>query len=198
MGNKLYKSSVALDIKSDSLLDGYVVVPNVFTKEECLKIISMKGEKSDSSVYVDGYPYQSDRRFRNSNSTFLTENQDIDWLSNRLKHLVFDINSKYFKFNLSLITNTAIVEYLTGGFFVKHLDIGRGNISLRKLSVVAFLSDPNDYKGGRLCFEPSNDAPYQEQGAVILFPSYLPHKVEEVTEGVRYSLVSWCIGPHFK
>jgi PKHD-type hydroxylase len=198
MEKKTYKSSVALELKKTNYLDTYIIIPNVFSKEECEKIISMKGNKSDSTVYIGGNVYQADKKFRNSNSNFLVYNKHMEWFSKRLQDLVYYVNNEYFQFKLTLITDIGVVEYLKDGFFTKHLDIGKDKISLRKLSVVTFLSDPNDYEGGRLCFEPSGQAPKQERGSVVIFPSYLPHRVEPVTDGVRYTLVAWCVGPHFK
>ena len=32
------------------------------------------------------------------------------------------------------------------------------------------------------------------QGGLVLFPSFLPHKVHRVTDGVRYSIVAWFVG----
>jgi len=38
----------------------------------------------------------------------------------------------------------------------------------------------------------------QEQGSIIIFDSREWHRVSPVTKGVRYSLVSWSLGPAFK
>ncbi|MEC7191643.1 MAG: 2OG-Fe(II) oxygenase [Pseudomonadota bacterium] len=37
-----------------------------------------------------------------------------------------------------------------------------------------------------------------KRGDVIVFPSYLHHRVKPVTKGVRYSIVAWYGGPPFK
>lgn len=37
-----------------------------------------------------------------------------------------------------------------------------------------------------------------EAGTVVVFPSFLLHGVENVTSGVRYSLVTWMVGPSFR
>jgi predicted 2-oxoglutarate/Fe(II)-dependent dioxygenase YbiX len=58
------------------------------------------------------------------------------------------------------------------------------------LSILGSLN--NDYEGGELVF-------WQDQkielkaGSIMIFPSNFlyPHKVVEVTKGVRYSYVSW-------
>jgi len=62
------------------------------------------------------------------------------------------------------------------------------------------LSGPADYDGGDLQFP--NPSPYRDrfrlQGAAIVFPSFLAHRVSEVTRGSRWSLIAWVFGPPFK
>ena len=72
--------------------------------------------------------------------------------------------------------------------------------SLRKISTVTQLSPPSNYDGCRLHLFTSQDQEMQhvEAGDTILFPSYLPHCVTPITRGVRYSLVSWVMGPAFQ
>ena len=59
-----------------------------------------------------------------------------------------------------------------------------------------------DYKGGELQIEVDarDDKPVtgsRKRGSMIFFPSYLRHRVNPVTSGHRYSLVSWLSGnPH--
>ena len=38
----------------------------------------------------------------------------------------------------------------------------------------------------------------KEKGTVLIFPSYMVHGVEPVTKGIRYSAVTWLVGPYFK
>lgn len=70
----------------------------------------------------------------------------------------------------------------------------------RKMSMVVLLSDPASYQGGRLQLEndPLPDDKFNAQGDAIFFPAWNPHAVTEVTEGVRYSLVSWFVGPRLR
>ena len=73
------------------------------------------------------------------------------------------------------------------------------NASQRKLSISIQLSDPNDYEGGDLEFCDGNLSciPREKlrgKGTVIIFPSFVTHRVTPVTKGVRHSLVSWCEG----
>ena len=71
---------------------------------------------------------------------------------------------------------------------------------IRKLSGSIQLTDPKEYKGGELYLY--DDYPgqimKQEQGTLILFPSYTLHEVKPVTKGERNSLVFWVTGKQFK
>lgn len=71
----------------------------------------------------------------------------------------------------------------------------------RKLSMVIQLSDPESYVGGDFMFNeveiPKKDD-LRKRGTVLVFPSYLQHCVTPVTEGTRYSLVSWLSGPRWR
>jgi PKHD-type hydroxylase len=78
---------------------------------------------------------------------------------------------------------------------------------IRKLSVTCQLSDGADYEGGELEFQPRNkDNPnltvqckeILPRGSVIVFPSYVWHRVKPVKKGTRYSLVVWNLGLPFK
>ena len=72
----------------------------------------------------------------------------------------------------------------------------------RKLSMTVQLSDSKDYEGGEFHFYNGIDdpeiPPIQEQGSILVFDSRMWHKVTPITKGVRYSLVSWILGPHFQ
>ncbi|SVE44433.1 uncharacterized protein METZ01_LOCUS497287, partial [marine metagenome] len=87
-----------------------------------------------------------------------------------------------------------------------HIDVGPGPVpSMRKLSYSVLLN-PNDYEGGHfiskvgredVAFESTGDTEQDLTGVMILFPSYILHRVAEVTKGTRYSLVGWAHGNSF-
>lgn len=71
----------------------------------------------------------------------------------------------------------------------------------RKLSISVQLSNPESYIGGKFEFgevESPDPEEFGKQGSILIFPSYLRHRVTEVTEGTRYSLVSWVRGPRWR
>ena len=83
---------------------------------------------------------------------------------------------------------------------------------VRKLSMTLQLTDGSEYEGGELEFDFRNyDPPQRDEskhlikakeilpkGSIIVFPSFVWHRVKPVTKGVRYSLVMWCLGYPFK
>ena len=67
------------------------------------------------------------------------------------------------------------------------------------------LSEPVSYDGGVLAIENVIGIPSQEdysamkkKGTIIVFPSFIYHRLEPVTRGKRYSLVAWFEGPKFQ
>jgi PKHD-type hydroxylase len=71
------------------------------------------------------------------------------------------------------------------------------------------LSKPEDYEGGELefgLFNPNTKRKYnflkceeiKPQGSIVVFPSFLWHRVTPVTKGKRNSLVIWSQGDRFK
>jgi PKHD-type hydroxylase len=101
----------------------------------------------------------------------------------------------------SIIDDIQFTEYEAGGgHYDWHIDIGPKTISHRKISIVIQLSDPEDYEGGDLELMPGNYsfAVPKKKGAVVLFPSFILHRVTPVTSGLRRSAVLWVGGSHYK
>ena len=88
-------------------------------------------------------------------------------------------------------------------------DVPQGMVGkIRKLSVTVSLSDPEDYEGGDLEFDFRNNHDYdftktdnkeickkaKVRGSIIVFPSFVWHRVTPVTSGTRYSMVMWNLG----
>lgn len=70
----------------------------------------------------------------------------------------------------------------------------------RKLSVVLMLSDPKDFEGGKLEIEDLEESVelLPKKGSIIVFPSFLKHRVTPVIKGTRHTAVGWMLGPSFK
>jgi len=89
----------------------------------------------------------------------------------------------------------------------QHGDRMQGKI--RKLSVTVTLSDPKEYKGGELEFDFRDRDPdkpakpvkckgISSKGSLVVFPSFVWHRVCPIKKGSRYSLVIWSLGEPFK
>jgi PKHD-type hydroxylase len=90
------------------------------------------------------------------------------------------------------------VRYAAGDGFGWHTDLGDGAASTRKLSVSVQLSDPESYAGGgfELCPHGTVEK-FAPRGSALVFPAYMPHRVADVTRGVRRALVAWVHGDAF-
>jgi len=83
---------------------------------------------------------------------------------------------------------------------------------IRKLSMTCQLTDGSEYEGGELEFDFRNYEPHMRddfkhriqckeilsKGSIIVFPSFVWHRVKPVTEGTRYSLVIWNLGQPYR
>jgi PKHD-type hydroxylase len=89
--------------------------------------------------------------------------------------------------------------YDNTGKYETHVDTFHAILEeTRKLTVLAFLND--DFEGGKFYIQNSFKRLYPQQtpGTVLVFPSFMPHGVEPITKGIRYSVVTWMVGPYFK
>lgn len=181
-------------------LTDYVVIPTLFTPEECNEIIYMHLPVTQAQVirFAETSFSKLELEQRNTKVKGVLKEARFGWVYERIAEHVKTINAHYYHFELTNITNLQILEYENTGFYNVHVDIGTGETSIRKLSVVVFLSDPEDYQGGELILKPNYPPLEQAQGSAIFFPSYIPHEIRPVTEGVRHTMVAWITGPCFK
>ena len=86
------------------------------------------------------------------------------------------------------------------------MEQGPAKDKIRKLSVTVSLTDPKEYKGGELEFDFRNQdksnirtcTEILPKGSLVVFPSFVWHRVKPVTKGVRHSLVIWNLGYPFR
>ena len=79
---------------------------------------------------------------------------------------------------------------------------------IRKLSATVSLVDDSEYEGGDFEFDFRNNddgsniprvcEEIKPKGSIVVFPSFVWHRVKPVTSGTRYSLVLWNLGWPFK
>ena len=153
----------------------------------------------DAKIFSDA---KKNNRIRRSQIKWLTHNQTI---RNILWEYVQEANRNAFGFDVTNVGDIQYTEYnaTDEGHYDWHHDIhwSQDKAYDRKLSITVQLTDGSGYEGGDFQFgEVANPdtAASKKLGTVLIFPSYLQHKVSPVTKGKRVSLVGWFEGPRWK
>jgi len=140
---------------------------------------------------------------RRSFISWIPANNSTAWIYQTLTSVVNDMNSRFFKFDLTKIERIQFTHYKSdeNGCYKQHIDplqwITPHN---RKLSLVIQLSNPSEYEGGDLIFYNGHEGTkiQKQKGMGVFFPSYTLHECTPVTKGERYALVAWVHGPPFR
>jgi hypothetical protein len=110
-----------------------------------------------------------------------------------------NVNHDLWKYDITHSNQSEFLMYDVKGKYETHVDtFHQLSNETRKLTILVFLND--DFEGGKFYIQNSHQKTYPEQkkGTVLIFPSFMPHGVEPITKGVRYSIVTWMVGPYFK
>jgi len=115
-------------------------------------------------------------------------------------YYTMEANRKAFGVNLGGYADYQFTAYDSAnqGFYGWHMDSMGSRAFTRKLTFILLLSDPADYAGGGLQIGFEAPVVKPKKGTVIVFPSPVLHQVLPVTDGVRFSLVSWAEGPQWR
>lgn len=178
-----------------------IVREGVFGDEECAKIVELGNNLMEATVGATVGAPKVDENIRKSKVQWLPKDQAFFWIYKKLSDVAIAANSEIFNFHLSgLGEQIQLTKYESKdkGFYDWHQDIGPGDMSVRKLSMVVLLSDEKSFQGGDLeLFTDKSRVISLKKGDVVCFPSYESHRVTELVEGERWSLVSWVSGPPF-
>ena len=172
--------------------------------EICQKIINLgKGKWNRATTNLE----EDTAKYRKSDVAWIND----QWVYDLIWNYMLAANERAgWKYNIVAAQDCQVTRYTKDGFFSWHKD-GMGSHkevynksdhkllhgNTRKLSMSIVLN--SDFEGGD--FEISTDGdkvPRLEEGSVIVFPSFIEHKVALITKGIRYSLVAWFVGPPFR
>jgi len=157
------------------------------------------------------------QKIRKSNITWL----DDYWIWKEIKPYIHEANKAAgWNFDWDISESFQFTRYKPGQFYGWHEDSfvdpydKPDNLNMhgkiRKLSVSCILSDPEkDFTGGDLEFNINNPNRSEKEnivvckeartlGSIIVFPSFVRHRVKKVKKGTRYSLVIWNVGRPFR
>ena len=194
----------------------------IFTPSECTNIIKIAlNNWTEEEGTISNF---KDLNWRNTTLFFPSEAaKKSDWFK-KISDNIMSFNKDSYGFDISgMVEPPCMMRYMAPdinpnkkvGKYDWHLDIGTDPIpSTRKLSY-SILLNVGKYKGGELEFHlgrgdnvPDNTMKMQSVrpnqtgadalGSMILFPSYLIHRVLPVTKGIRYAIVGWMNGASFR
>jgi len=156
------------------------------------------------------------KKVRNSNVSWLND----QWIYKTIDPFFITANrSADWNFDFDYYESCQFTKYSKGQHYTWHADgfpeayNDPNNLNyynkIRKLSGVLFLSHPKEYKGGEFLFDlrnkenqKSNIIPLNKEicakGTIVIFPSFVWHKVKPVIKGKRHTLVIWALGKKFK
>jgi PKHD-type hydroxylase len=156
------------------------------------------------------------KKKRNSNIVWLNDR----WIYNEIQPYINEANKKAgWNFDWDYSESCQFTKYAPGQYYGWHCDSWdmpynnpndfNTNGKIRKLSVTCSLSDPSEYQGGELEFNFNNPEKGKKdnikkcteilpRGSLVVFPSFVWHRVCPVKKGVRYSLVIWNLGHPYR
>ena len=168
--------------------------------EICQKIINLGKEKWERAITIDKEVTDKNRK---SEVAWIKE----QWVYDLIWGYMMSANEQAgWKYDIVAAESCQVTRYTKDGFYTWHKD-GMGSHkevnnepdnkflhdNTRKLSMSIVLN--SDFEGGD--FE-MNEVLKLEEGSIVVFPSFIDHRVTPVTKGIRYSLVTWFVGPPFK
>ena len=145
---------------------------------------------------------------RRSTVKWIDPSETSSWLFQKVDGLLEALNDQFYGFKLygyDTIQHTTYSED-DAGLYDWHIDIELGarqddkrNGLTRKLSASIILND--DFEGGQFQVTEGRESEAvtveARKGSIIVFPSWMHHRVTNVTKGTRKSLVVWALGPKF-
>ena len=186
----------------------------------CDDIIKYGNQLKSEKAKVDDNKGEKENLDKRNSEIAWTSDQ---WIYREIQPYVHEANKKAgWNFNWDHSEPCQITKYKKGQYYDWHCDAWDKPYNIvdntnhpqhnkvRKLSVTVSLSDPNDYKGGELEFDFRNRNPNKKEngmhkcieilpkGSLVVFPSFVWHRVCPVTSGERNSLVIWNLGYPFK
>ncbi len=180
----------------------YVILENLFSSQEVRAIRELWDEKGVIDAHLTGTEETSfDHSLRKSSINFINPEPSVNWIFERLALAAIEENNRRFQFEiLGLNEGLQLARYDRSDEFNWHMDFGVGLASQRKLSMSVQLSEPDEYEGGDLQFMINDQAhnAIRNPGTLIIFPSYVMHRVTPITSGTRMSLVGWVNGMPFR
>lgn len=193
-----------------NLIYPFCFLDNAFTEDQLQKLESYcENLDLEKATVVGKNDINSTPRVRKSKRAFLVPNHETRWIFDQFSTVISTLNNDFYQFDLIGFDQIQYTVYdKKGDNYNYHMDLilGRENMLLnryhmRKLSVILFLQNKNEFEGGEFELYGGEKNIFeieQTRGRIVIFPSYIIHRVKPIKKGTRKSLVIWVEGPHFK
>jgi PKHD-type hydroxylase len=185
-------------------LGGSIVAwEQVFSDDEVDRIVALGDSRPRERAQMVAVEDPLGKK-RVTDVAWLVRDPDAAWLFPRLEQVVQRLNAQYYKYDLYSDLQErlqyTVYESSSGAHYSWHVDQGAPVRYARKLSLSLQLSASSDYEGCDLEFEFGDGIVCgpRSRGTVVVFSSYVLHRVSPITSGTRKSLVAWVSGPDFK
>ena len=197
----MYENSQISEPKWKSLI--IQTTTPLFTPDQCRQIIaSGRSQKPQQAQVGMGKPGGGTDTNKRITTISWIPFKEMGHMYQDLNNFIQKANKNHFGFGDIRITEHAqFTEYPEGGFYDWHMDCDvnmQHEPPVRKISMTLLLNDPVEFKGGHLELMAPGKFAELKQGHAICFASFLNHRVQPVTKGIRQSLVVWFGGEPFK
>ena len=175
----------------------------LFSPEQCRKIIDCgrRQKPQQASIGMNRPGGGVDTKKRTTTISWIPFNE-MPEMYDDLNRFIQKANLNHFGFeDIQITENAQFTEYPEGGFYDWHMDCDvnmQHEPPVRKISMTLLLNDPSEFEGGHLELMAPGKFAVLKQGHAITFASFLNHRVQPVTRGVRQSLVVWFGGKPFR
>ena len=137
---------------------------------------------------------------------FPAQTPQYKWLYEYVDSFVQIANKQMFGFDLwpSTPQGLQFTEYnVSGDHYDWHMDTAMQDfvtMEHRKLSCIILLDEADSSTGGEFELElhPRISNEFTDIGDVLVFPSFLKHRIKKLKTGTRRSLVAWSSGPKWR
>ena len=185
----------------------------------CDDIIAYGNESKEDVAVTFGYSNNPDdmspnqkKELEKKRKSHIVWMNDL-WIYRELHPLLREANQNAgWNFQWDWSESCQFTKYKRNQYYDWHTDSGEkpynkpddfnSHGKIRKLSMTVSLVDGSEYEGGdfQLDFRnkeennPHTVKNVRKKGSVVIFPSFVWHRVTPVTSGTRYSLVCWTLG----
>jgi len=175
----------------------------LFTPDQCRQIIDAGRRQQPRQAQVGmGKPGGGTDTKKRVTTISWIPFEEMKPMYDQVNQFIQQANLNHFGFgDIQITENAQFTEYPEGGFYDWHMDCDvnmQHEPPVRKISMTVLLSPENQFEGGDLEVMAPGKKAKLKQGHALIFASFLNHRVNPVTRGVRQSLVMWFGGTPFR